>query len=271
MTKRLFILMILAVALVSVSLVSAQDTVALGPITQAIVDRGELICGVNGTLPGFGVVNDAGEYSGFDVDICRAVAAAILGDATKVSFRPLTGAERQAAIQGGEIDMMSRNTTWTLSRDTTWGVTFGPTTFYDGQGIGTRVALGVSTIEELDGASICVQSGTTTELNITDAITSRGLDINILTFPDGPTTFQAYLDGRCEAAGVPEVQGRRRMAAAKPGRRIKAVSSPTMPVRPIPASIWFWILRSARNRSARCRRSRTRSLPTSSPGRCTVC
>lgn len=199
MLRRLLIVMLLIVALSAVSLVSAQDDVTLGPITQQIMDRGELICGVNANLAGFGVVNDAGEFVGFDVDICRAVAAAILGDATAVSFRPLTAAERQAAIQGGEIDMMSRNTTWTLSRDVVWGAIFGPTTFYDGQGIGTRAALGVSTIEELDGASICVQQGTTTELNISDAISSRGLDIAVLTFPDAPATWQAYVDGRCEA------------------------------------------------------------------------
>ena len=199
MLKRLTLMTVLLVMLASFGLVAAQDSVTLGPITQAIIDRDELICGVNASVPGFGVVNDQGEFSGFDVDVCRAVAAAILGDATKVSFRPLTAAERQAAIQGGEIDMMSRNTTWTLSRDTQWGAIFAPTTFFDGQGIGTRVELGVSTIEELDGASICVQQGTTTELNLADAISSRGLSIDTLTFPDAPSTFQAYLDGRCEA------------------------------------------------------------------------
>ena len=190
---------ILLLALLVPATVLAQDDVALGPVTQTVMDRGELICGVNANLAGFGVVNDAGAFEGFDIDVCRAVAAAVLGDANAVSFRPLTAAERQAAIQGGEIDMMSRNTTWTLSRDVVWGATFGPTTFYDGQGIGTRVELGVSTIEELDGASICVQAGTTTELNITDAITSRGLDIDILTFPDAPTTWTSYIEGRCEA------------------------------------------------------------------------
>lgn len=199
MLKRLLLVMLLTATLSAVTLVAAQDTVVLGPITQKVIDSDELICGVNANLPGFGVVNDAGEFVGFDVDICRAVAAAILGDATKVSFRPLNAADRQAAIQGGEIDMMSRNTTWTLSRDVVWGAIFGPTTFYDGQGIGTRVDPGISTIEDLDGASICVQQGTTTELNISDAISSRGLDIAVLTFPDAPATWQAYLDGRCEA------------------------------------------------------------------------
>jgi general L-amino acid transport system substrate-binding protein len=198
MTRVLAVVLLIALLLSGTS-VLAQGGVALGPVTQTIMDRGELICGVNAQLAGFGVVNDAGEFEGFDIDICRAVAAAVLGDANAVSFRPLTAAERQAAIQGGEIDMMSRNTTWTLSRDVVWGATFGPTAFYDGQGIGTNVALGVSTIEELDGAAICVQQGTTTELNITDAILSRGLDINILTFPDAASTWQSYLDGRCEA------------------------------------------------------------------------
>ena len=198
MSRMLAVVLMIALLLSGTSVLT-QDGVALGPVTQTIMERGELICGVNAGLAGFGVVNDAGEFEGFDIDICRAVAAAVLGDANAVSFRPLTASERQAAIQGGEIDMMSRNTTWTLSRDVVWGATFGPTAFYDGQGIGTRAELGVTTIQELDGASVCVQQGTTTELNITDAISSRGLDINILTFPDAASTWQSYLDGRCEA------------------------------------------------------------------------
>jgi general L-amino acid transport system substrate-binding protein len=201
MVKRSFIisLLVLALALSSFAMVTAQDDVVLGPVTQRIIDRGELICGGNANLTGFGVVNDAGEFSGFDIDVCRAVAVAVLGDANALSVRPLTAAERQAAIQGGEIDLMVRNTTWTLSRDSVWGATFGPTTFYDGQGIGTRVELGITTLDELDGASICVQQGTTTELNITDAISARGLDIAILTQPDAPATWEAYESGRCEA------------------------------------------------------------------------
>jgi general L-amino acid transport system substrate-binding protein len=199
MLKRLLILALLTATMLGVVAVVSAQSERLGPISQAVIDRGELICGVNPALAGFGVVNDAGEFSGFDVDFCRAVAAAILGDATKVSFRPVDAAERQAVLQGGEIDVLFRNTTWTLSRDTDWGVIFGPTTFYDGQGIGVRADLGVSTIEELDGASICVQQGTTTELNIADAIESRGLDIAILTFADGPATWNAYVEGRCEA------------------------------------------------------------------------
>lgn len=203
MSKKGHLLVVIAilVALTGVFTVSAQDAVEveLGEITQRIIDRGELICGANQNLVGFGFVNDAGEFEGFDVDICRAVAAAILGDATAVSFRPLTGAERQAAIQGGEIDMMSRNTTWTLSRDVVWGSIFGPTTFYDGQGIGTRADLGVSTGVELDGASICVQTGTTTELNIADWVSANGLDIEIQVYPDANSTWEAFVSGACEA------------------------------------------------------------------------
>ena len=196
--RKLTLLFLLLMLVVGASAVSAQET-ELGPITQRIIDRGELICGGNQNVQGFGFLNDAGEFEGFDIDICRAVAAAILGDAQAVSVRHLAGTERQAAIQGGEIDMMSRNTTWTLSRDVTWGAIFGPTTFYDGQGVGTRVELGVSSIPELDGASICVQAGTTTELNISDYISANGLDIEIKTFPDANSTWEAYLSGVCEA------------------------------------------------------------------------
>lgn len=198
MMKRMVIFKLLVAMLGVVAVVSAQED-RQGLITQKIIANDEVVCGVNDALAGFGVVNDAGEFSGFDVDFCRAVAAAILGDATKVSFRVVQAADRQAVLQGGEIDVLIRNTTWTLSRDTDWGVIFGPTTFYDGQGIGVRASLGVSTIEELEGASICVQQGTTTELNIADAVTSRGLDIAVLTFSDGPATWQAYVEGRCEA------------------------------------------------------------------------
>lgn len=206
MRKRSVVsLLLVVVMLLGVISVSAQDEVALGPVTQTILNRddgsggtGLLICGVNQTLAGFGLVDETGEFSGFDVDFCRAIAAAVLGDANKVLFRPLTANDRQAAIQGGEIDMMARNTTWTLSRDVVWGATFGPVNFYDGQGIMVPTELGISTIEELDGGSICVQQGTTTELNLADAITSRGLDIETPTYPDNPSTTAAYLEGRCD-------------------------------------------------------------------------
>ncbi len=200
MMKRTMMLAVLAVLLLGVvGVVGAQDAVQVGPITQRILDRGSLICGVHPGLAGFGFVNDAGEYEGFDVDICRAVAAAILGDATKVEFKPLDAASRQAAIQSEEVDMMSRNTTWTFSRDATWGATFGPTTFYDGQGLAVRTDSGITTLEELDGTTICVQSGTTTELNLADAFKARGLTYTPAVFADADPTWEAFVEGRCDA------------------------------------------------------------------------
>lgn len=200
LTRIVLALALMAVLAIGISSVStAQDGTELGPVTQAIVDRGVLNCGVNQNLAGFGLVNDAGEFTGFDVDFCRAVAAAVLGDANAVAFRPLVASERQAAMQSGEIDLMVRNTTWTLSRDSEWGAIFGPTTFYDGQGVGTLVDLGASTIAELDGSAMCVQTGTTTELNITDFVEANGLDIEILVFPDANSTWEAFLSGACES------------------------------------------------------------------------
>lgn len=199
--KSLVVFAILAaLALTSFSAVLAQDTApAASPVVDAIRARGALVCGVNTGLAGFAVLNDTGEYEGFDVDICRAVAAAILGDANAVEYRPLQAAERQAAIQSGEIDMMSRNTTMTMSRDAVWTASFAPVTFYDGQGLMVRADLGVTTIEEMEGASVCVQTGTTTELNLADAFNSRGVSYEPQVFNDAAATWEAYLAGRCDA------------------------------------------------------------------------
>lgn len=199
MRRSIALILLLALTLGVVSMAAAQDSTTVGPVTQRIIDRGELICGVNDSVAGFGIVNEAGEYEGFDVDFCRAVAAAVLGDANAIQFRPVVAADRQAVIQSGEIDMMSRNTTWTLSRDVVWGAIFAPTTFYDGQGLGTRVELGVESLADLDGGSVCVQQGTTTELNIADAIAAQGLDIDLPTFPDANSTWDGFLSGRCDA------------------------------------------------------------------------
>ena len=135
---------------------------------NAVKDRGELICGANGTLAGFGLPDPQGNWTGFDVDFCRAIAAAIFNDPTKVKFVPLTAKNRFTALQSGEIDVLSRNTTWTLSRDTSLGLDFAAVTYYDGQGFMVRKALKVNSALELNGASVCVQQGTTTELNLAD-------------------------------------------------------------------------------------------------------
>ncbi|MCY3779009.1 MAG: amino acid ABC transporter substrate-binding protein [Chloroflexi bacterium] len=172
-----------------------------GAILRRIQERGELLCGVNAVLPGFGAQNDAGDYVGFDTDFCRAVAAAILGDANAVAFRSLTSAERPVALASGEVDMISRNTTWTLSRDTEWGATFAPTTFYDGQGIMVKVDFGAASLEELadESITICANAGSTTELNITDLINSLEADWTLKTFQDTDAGMDAYEAGACDA------------------------------------------------------------------------
>ena len=197
--KRLVLVTTLLIATLAFggAIASADD----GDIVARIMDRGEMICGVNSVLPGFGTQNDAGDFEGFDVDICRAVAAAILGDADAIAFRPLTAAERPTALAGGEIDMLSRNTTWTLSRDTEWGATFGPTTFYDGQGIMVKVDFGVMSIGELgeESITICTNAGTTTELNITDLKDSMMADWELNTFQDFDAVMDAYEADACDA------------------------------------------------------------------------
>lgn len=164
----------------------------------AIQDRGTLICGVNDGLPGFGFLDENGENVGFDIDFCRAIAAAVLGDPTAVEFRPLDADGRQPALQSGEIDVLLRNTTWTVSRDATWGI-FAPTTFYDGQGMMVREADGIETLEDLAGATICVQTGTTTELNLADIFNSRGIEFTPQPFGDDTQTYDAYDQESCDA------------------------------------------------------------------------
>ena len=164
-----------------------------------VQDRGELICGINGSLPGFSVLAEDGTVTGFDADFCRAVAAAVLGDSEAVEFRALTADQRGPALQTGEVDLLIRNTTWTVSRDTGWGL-FAPTTFYDGQGIMVnQTEVDATSLEELDGATICVQTGTTTELNLSDAFRSAGLEFTPETFDNIDATYEAYQGASCDA------------------------------------------------------------------------
>jgi general L-amino acid transport system substrate-binding protein len=164
--------------------------------------RGELICGINGTLPGFSVLDPEGNVVGFDADFCRAIAAAVLGDSEAVEFRELTADQRSTALQTGDIDVLIRNTTWTVSRDTTWGL-FAPTTFYDGQAIMVNSTQNDATsIEALDGATVCSLTGTTTEQNIQDAATLAGIEVELETFGEAPDLYAAYTapDSICDAA-----------------------------------------------------------------------
>jgi general L-amino acid transport system substrate-binding protein len=161
-----------------------------------IIDRGELVCGVNDNLTGFGVVNSAGQFEGFDIDFCKAVAAAILGDAGKVEYVPLTASARFEALAANEIDILIRNTTWTASRDRDLGNDFTAPTFYDGQGMMVKASSGYDSIEAMEGATVCVLQGTTTELNLDDRFT--GMDYTPLTFETNDPLQAAYEEGRCD-------------------------------------------------------------------------
>lgn len=170
-----------------------------GVTLETVRERGNLICGANSQVPGFGYIEADGSFSGVDVDYCRALAAAIFGDAEAVEFRPVTAAERFTALQSGEIDVLSRNTTWSTLRDTELGGNFVHTTFYDGQGLMVRADSGIETIEDLDGGTICVQTGTTTELNLADVFAAAGVSYTPAVFEDADGTFAAYAEERCDA------------------------------------------------------------------------
>ncbi|MBD2580549.1 amino acid ABC transporter substrate-binding protein [Oscillatoria sp. FACHB-1406] len=163
-----------------------------------VKSRGELVCGVDGGIPGFSFANEKGEYSGLDVDVCKAVAAAIFGDASKVEYRNLDSTERFTALSGGEVDMLSRNTTWTLSRDTSVGLEFAPTTFYDGQGMMVRKDSGIKSLKDFQGKTVCVEAGTTTELNLTDNMKKAGVTVEPVTFQQADPAYAAYDSGRCQ-------------------------------------------------------------------------
>lgn len=170
-----------------------------GTIVQRVRDRGQIVCGGRTDLAGFGFLDDSGGNAGFDVDLCRAVAAAMFGDPNAVEIVPITAAERGPALQTGEVDILARTATWTSSRDAQWGE-FVWIMFYDGQGFVVPADSGIDSIEQLDGATICVTSGTTTELNLADAFRQRGLDFNPLVFEDTASVYTAYEEGRCDAA-----------------------------------------------------------------------
>jgi len=210
-----------------------------------VQSRGNLICGVNGSLPGFSFLDESGETAGFDADFCRAVAAAVLGDSDAVEFRNLTADQRGPALQTGEVDVLIRNTTWTVSRDTAWGL-FAPTTFFDGQAIMVHAAVGATTLEDLAGASICVQTGTTTELNLADAF--RDIDFEPVPFADIDPTYQAYTEERCDAV----TSDRSQLVAQRTGFEnpddhviLDAVLSkePLGPVAPLGDDAWFNVIK----------------------------
>jgi general L-amino acid transport system substrate-binding protein len=163
-----------------------------------VKEKGFIQCGVSQGLPGFSNADDSGNWTGLDVDLCRAVAAAVFGDSDAVKFTPLSAKQRFTALASGEIDILSRNTTWTMTRDTQLGLNFAGVNYYDGQGMMVPTALGVTSALELDGANICTNTGTTTELNITDFFRANGMSFNLVAFEKADEVVAAYDSGRCD-------------------------------------------------------------------------
>jgi len=186
-------------ALAATALVAAPPALAQASTLEKVKTRGVLQCGVNTGLAGFSAPGDNGQWAGLDVDLCRAVSAAIFDDPGKVKYVPLVAKERFTALQSGEIDLLSRNTTWTMSRDTSAGLNFAGINYYDGQGFMVKKSLGVVSAKELSGASICVQTGTTTELNLADYFRTNKLEYKPVVFEKLPETIAAYNAARCDA------------------------------------------------------------------------
>ena len=185
-------------ALSAVALLGAAGAVQAGATLDAVKKKGFVQCGVSDGLPGFSYVDAQGRYLGIDVDVCRAVAAAVFGDAGKVKYSPLTAKERFTALQSGEIDVLSRNTTWTSSRDSAMGLNFTGVTYYDGQGFLVNKSLGVSSAKELDGATVCIQAGTTTELNLADYFRANNHKYTPITYDTSDESAKSLESGRCD-------------------------------------------------------------------------
>ena len=188
------------------SIMAAICGVALGAAASAnaattlesVKAKGFVQCGVSQGLPGFSNADDSGKWTGIDVDLCRGVAAAVFGDASKVKFTPLSAKQRFTALSSGEIDILSRNTTWTMTRDTQLGLNFAGVNYYDGQGMMVPTSLGVKSAKELDGANICTNTGTTTELNITDYFRANKMSFKLVAFEKADEVVAAYDAGRCD-------------------------------------------------------------------------
>lgn len=185
-------------AAASLFAISTLPAAHAGATLDAVKAKGFVQCGVSTGLPGFSSADEKGNWTGIDVDICRATAAAVFGDADKVKYTPLTAKERFTALQSGEIDMLSRNTTWTLTRDTNLGLNFAGVNYYDGQGFLVHRDLGVNSAKELDGATICIQAGTTTELNLADYFRANGMSYTPVTYDKSDETVRGFESGRCD-------------------------------------------------------------------------
>jgi len=189
--KKLSFIMVAVFLMISASLAAASTL-------EEVQKRGELQCGVSTGLPGFSATDEKGNWKGLDVDGCKAIAAAVLGDANKIKYIPLNAKERFTALQSGEIDVLVRGTTWTLTRDTSLGLNFAGVNYYDGQGFMVSKKLGVKSAKELDGAAICIQAGTTTELNLADYFTQNKMKYQPVVFDSHDQTIKGFEAGRCD-------------------------------------------------------------------------
>lgn len=180
-------------------LASLLPSISSASTLEQVTKKGTLNCGVSTGIPGFSATDSKGVWKGLDVDFCRSVAAAVLGDAEKVKYIPLTAKERFTALQSGEIDVLARTTTWTATRDTSLGLNFTGVNYYDGQGFLVTKKLGVKSAKELDGATFCIQAGTTSELNLTDYFKSTGMEYKAVTYDTSGQTIDGFKKGRCDA------------------------------------------------------------------------
>jgi general L-amino acid transport system substrate-binding protein len=186
-------------ALQVLAMVIAAGAASAGPTLDGVKAKGYVACAVNTGLAGFSMADQQGRFAGLDVDVCRAIAAAVLGDAAKTKFVPATAEQRFALLQSGEVDVLTRNTTWTLTRDTELGMSFAPVNYYDGEGFMVAKKSGVTSAKQLDGATICVQPGTTTELNLADYARSNHLNVKPLVIEKLDEVENAFFSGRCDA------------------------------------------------------------------------
>ncbi|QDX32079.1 amino acid ABC transporter substrate-binding protein [Dickeya poaceiphila] len=197
---------IMSTLVASASLFAFINQAHAGATLDAIQKKGFVQCGISDGLPGFSYADANGKYSGIDVDICRGVAAAIFGDANKVKFTPLTAKERFTALQSGEVDLLSRNTTWTSSRDGSMGLLFTGVTYYDGIGFLAHNKAGLKSAKELDGATVCIQAGTDTELNVADYFKTHNMKYTPVTFDRSDESAKALDSGRCDTLASDQSQ-----------------------------------------------------------------
>lgn len=195
----------MTVAALTLSSMMSMSAMA-GATLDNVKKKGFVQCGVSDGLPGFSYTDTKGNFHGFDVDVCRAVAAAIFGDSSKVKYTQLTAKERFTALQSGEVDLLSRSTTWTSSRDGSMGILFAGVAYYDGQGFLVNKKLGVNSAKELDGATFCIQAGTVTELNLADYFRANGLKFTPISFDTSDESFKALESGRCDVLTADQSQ-----------------------------------------------------------------